>query len=357
MEYKNQPKSFWEEKTQQLVLVIEQLEQNKEVILNEYFKEQFKLIEQSIEKIYSTYAVNGKVSLIAMQLPLTPKEKDIFKGFINNAMLKLSESKNSVEVSKVYNYLSNMYTKEYPVRMDMLNVTLLFIYCTTSEYFNRGLDSTLPLAMVQSSDYITYLIQTGTGIGTEYVPMDLESAYQELKNEKFKDLTYTDRIWNNNWNSWEEMINVLEDNFIAGSSQTKVVNNLKTHFMGTDNLSYYKECTRLARTEVNNATNKGIAKGSINTQIVSECTFNAILDNRTSEICTELNGSVVLIVNLVRGVNAPPMHPHCRSYLVIIVDNVSDILTMLNNAGISYQYVSPMTYDKWRETIANPTQF
>lgn len=41
--------------------------------------------------------------------------------------------------------------------------------------------------------------------------------------------------------------------------------------------------------------------------------FVAIIDDRTSDICKEMNGKVFNIDELNIGVNAGPLHPHCRS--------------------------------------------
>ena len=43
--------------------------------------------------------------------------------------------------------------------------------------------------------------------------------------------------------------------------------------------------------------------------------YVAVLDNRTSTICEDLNGSIFPLDSLETGVNCPPMHPWCRSII------------------------------------------
>ena len=43
--------------------------------------------------------------------------------------------------------------------------------------------------------------------------------------------------------------------------------------------------------------------------------YVAVLDNRTSTICEDLNGSIFALDSLETGVNCPPMHPWCRSII------------------------------------------
>ena len=52
--------------------------------------------------------------------------------------------------------------------------------------------------------------------------------------------------------------------------------------------------------------------------------FLATLDNRTSEICADLDGKTFKAKDAKPGVNFPPMHPNCRSTTVPDVD-VSDL--------------------------------
>lgn len=43
--------------------------------------------------------------------------------------------------------------------------------------------------------------------------------------------------------------------------------------------------------------------------------YVAVLDNRTSTICEDLNGMIFALDSLETGVNCPPMHPWCRSII------------------------------------------
>jgi SPP1 gp7 family putative phage head morphogenesis protein len=47
--------------------------------------------------------------------------------------------------------------------------------------------------------------------------------------------------------------------------------------------------------------------------------FNATLDKRTSNICRKHDQEIVPIKDAKPGVNIPPLHPHCRSYITPII--------------------------------------
>ncbi len=52
---------------------------------------------------------------------------------------------------------------------------------------------------------------------------------------------------------------------------------------------------------------------------IKEYKYCAILDDRTSKICKELDGNTFLISQARPGVNFPPMHPNCRSFIIPII--------------------------------------
>lgn len=52
---------------------------------------------------------------------------------------------------------------------------------------------------------------------------------------------------------------------------------------------------------------------------VSQYMYRAVLDDRTSELCREMNGKVFYVSEMKVGINAPPLHPRCRSYTVPLV--------------------------------------
>lgn len=69
---------------------------------------------------------------------------------------------------------------------------------------------------------------------------------------------------------------------------------------------------RLIDTEITNViakSNLEKGKGRGHTQYK----YIAILDDRTSDECREMNGEVFSIKEAKSGVNLPPLHPHCRS--------------------------------------------
>ena len=79
--------------------------------------------------------------------------------------------------------------------------------------------------------------------------------------------------------------------------------------------------------------------------------FLAVLDMKTSDICQELDNKVFLEKERQVGVNAPPMHPFCRSTTAPVVDE--EFLTSRrakNPKTGEYDEIPPdMNYKQWKE--------
>lgn len=91
------------------------------------------------------------------------------------------------------------------------------------------------------------------------------------------------------------------------------------------------QAIRIARTEFNYIANQATLDTvkNINSkhekELFSEYQYLAKLDNRTSLLCTGLNDKKFKIKEAEVGLNYPPMHPNCRS-TVLILNKVDDIL-------------------------------
>ncbi|HBI0817491.1 TPA: minor capsid protein [Staphylococcus aureus] len=55
-----------------------------------------------------------------------------------------------------------------------------------------------------------------------------------------------------------------------------------------------------------------------------EYKYVAKIDSETSKLCHSLNGKIFKVKDMIPGVNAPPMHPWCRSTTVPHVGNWRD---------------------------------
>lgn len=149
---------------------------------------------------------------------------------------------------------------------------------------------------------------TSLGINTDlgFATLDDRTIDTILK-EKWLGSNYSDRVWKNTDLLSKNLQNILTKTIMTGASQSRAIMELRDR-MGVE---WYK-AERLVRTEMNHFHNQAELE-AYEEMGVEKYVFVATLDNRTSEICQELDGKVFKLEEAEEGVNYPPMHPYCRS--------------------------------------------
>ena len=106
----------------------------------------------------------------------------------------------------------------------------------------------------------------------------------------------------------------MSDCVLRGASKDELIRELKATF-GVS----FSEADRLARTELTYIQNQA-TKDSYIKAGVTQYEYLAEIDNRTSEICAEMNGQRFDVAAAVVGVNYPPLHANCRSTVLAVID-------------------------------------
>ena len=149
-------------------------------------------------------------------------------------------------------------------------------------------------------------IQKGTGISSAFDVMP-ENRINRILATKWSGEHFSDRVWSNTNALAEGLQNDMLVGIMAGKSEQHMAEDI----MNRCGVGAF-EARRLVRTETNYIANQAELDGYKECDI-ERYEFSACLDNRTSEICSELDGKVFPVSEAQPGVNLPPMHPFCRS--------------------------------------------
>ena len=131
----------------------------------------------------------------------------------------------------------------------------------------------------------------------------------EVLNHNWAGSNFSKRVWHNQDVLAKSLESNLLQSFASGKSNKQIADELEYH----TNLGRYA-ANRLIRTETSYMVNSADLESSKQRGIKAK-KFQANLDKRTSKICREHNQKVILIDDIKIGVNAPPLHPYCRSFL------------------------------------------
>ena len=126
--------------------------------------------------------------------------------------------------------------------------------------------------------------------------------------------SFSDTVWTNKQKLIASLDNVLTDQFIRQTSLRDATKALKERMdVG------FSTAERIVRTESAYIVEQATAEAYTDAG-VEKYEYIAVNDERTSDICEDLDGKVFLLSEMQVGVNAPPMHPNCRSTTAPVFD-------------------------------------
>lgn len=202
---------------------------------------------------------------------------------------------------------------------------------------------------VYSESYYRAGFDVAQGIGS--TPVGLTGLdYQTLDrvlNARFEGKNYSSRIWNNTDILASKLKNDLAVAIANGQGIQKTARDFRQRY---NTNQYYAE--RLIRTETNHFHNEGELE-AYKQMGFEYFQFLATLDNRTSEICQEMDGKKFKVSEGIPGDNVPPLHPNCRSTIVPYFKEYEPETRFYRNPRTGKnEYTYNQSYDKWRENWA-----
>ncbi|MGX0402451.1 SPP1 gp7 family putative phage head morphogenesis protein [Staphylococcus epidermidis] len=153
----------------------------------------------------------------------------------------------------------------------------------------------------------------------DHVQID-DTEVKAVVNSNFKGVKWSTRLWNDMEHVQKEVERVTSHVVIRGRHPNEFVSEFKKQ---TNSTSY--NASRLLVTEsarVQSESQKIAYLKDLGED--GEYDYVAKIDKKTSKVCHSLNGKTFKVKDMVPGVNAPPMHPWCRSTTVPHIGNWRD---------------------------------
>ncbi len=188
------------------------------------------------------------------------------------------------------------------------------------------------------------------GIGStpvSFTTLDRQTIEQVI-NAKFNGMNYSERIWRNT----DILANQLKERLVVAVATGQGIEKTSREFRERFGVQkYYTE--RLVRTETNYFHNAGEVE-SYRKLGFEYFTFIATLDNRTSEICAEMDGKTFKMTEAEAGLNVPPLHPNCRSTIAAAFKGFEPETRRYRDPETGKnKYYYNVPYNIWRKEIEN----
>lgn len=182
-----------------------------------------------------------------------------------------------------------------------------------------GIDQNKLIEGVLTNGYETnyyellFQIQKSAGYELQFNLLDPKRLNQAIHTKWAKDgHEFSDRIWDDK-HRLARNIRTTIDNAIATGEDPK---NTARLLSNATNNSFYN-ARRVVRTEMTAIIAESDA-AAYKELGFEKYTFNAEFDDRTSDVCGDMDGQEFYLHQLQPGTNAPPLHPNCRSTIEAI---------------------------------------
>ena len=304
-------KEYWEKRARENENKVYKKASDLKKELDVHYIQAKKEIQKSINDLIARYMFKTDLSYADAMKYLTSKEFKEFRMSLEEyeaEIERLSEI-NEELANKLRIELETLAMKSRITRLDSLKTQIdIELSKKISKDYNiveKGISEVYrDFFKIQTTDFGL------TGVNTVLPKKTLKMLMQQ----PWSGANFSERIWGNSEALGKVLKQEIIQSFMQGVSIKDLSDRIEKRF---ENDRYNTE--RLVRTELNYAFNQ-TTKLSYEEAEIEEYEFLAEIDSRTSEICKKLNGEKFKVKDARAGVNYPPMHPHCRSTTVAVLD-------------------------------------
>lgn len=302
-------------------------------------------VQRQIESWYQRFADNNEISLVEAKKLLSTKELAEFKWDVETYIKYGRENALNQQWMKE---LENASARFHVSRLEALK---LQIQQQIEVLYGNQLDGLDKLARnIYSEGYYhtAYEIQKGFNIGWDLQPINEQQLSAVISKPWTADgQTFKDRCWTNKQQLINSVHTQLTQCIIRGDSPDNAIKTIAEQFNVSKN-----KAGRLIMTESAFFASQA-QKDAFNALDVERFEIVATLDNRTSEICQELDGKIFDMKDYEIGVTAPPFHPWCRTVTVPYFEDDYGERAARGVDGKTYYVSSNMKYADWKKTFVN----
>lgn len=229
-------------------------------------------------------------------------------------LLEVYKNKTGAQKREVLAELEAPAYKNRMKRLDDINKSINKLINAIASRERDEIDKTMRKVYESSYHHAVYEAARMSGLDLQTGPID-EGALETILNKKWSGQNYSERVWNNTQKVADAIKEELMIGALTGKTEKEMTDSINEQFLSGRN-----NARRLVRTESSYIHNEAHFQ-AYKDYGIEEYRFVATLDLRTSQICRERDGSVYRVNDKKIGVNAPPMHPWCRSTTIMNLDD------------------------------------
>ena len=339
--------AYWQKRFQAVEAMNNQTAKGTVQAITPAFDQAQAQIEKEINAWYARFAKNNQISLLEAKKILNTRELKEFRWDVNEY---IKHGRQNALDQAWMKQLENASARFHISRLEALKVR-------TQQAAEMAFGNELDLlddaaARIYTDGYYhtAYEIQRGLGIGWDIGQIDQNKLRKILDKPWTADkMTFSDRIWKSKTQLIDTLHKEMTQMCVLGKAPDQTISAVAKRM----NVSR-GQAGRLVMTE---AAYFGSAaqKDAFTDLDVEKFEVVATLDNKTSEICQDMDGKVFDMKDFQAGVTAPPFHVWCRSCTAPwFEDNDEDSMRAARDKdGQTYQVPASMKYEDWKKTFVD----
>lgn len=297
---------YWLERAQNVIQSEIQADAQATTEIERIILQMYAEIAKELLAFYAKYATTAGLTMLEVK-----KNADAFdvKAFRHKAKMYVRRKDFSGEANRVLK-LYNLTMKIS--REQLLKQHLDLIVRDTGLNLQSKLEDHLVEAVDREVERQAHILG-------EHVKID-DAEVKAVVNSNFKGVTWSQRIWKDMALVQKEVEQITSHVVIRDRHPNEFVSEFKKQ---TNSTSY--NASRLLVTEsarVQTESQKIAYLKDLGED--GKYKYVAKIDSKTSKLCHSLNGKIFKVKDMIPGVNAPPMHPWCRSTTVPHVSSWRD---------------------------------
>lgn len=332
--------NYWRRRSEELEKTLNGKGEEYFLALEKDYEKAASATLKEIERLYWRLAKNNVISLAEARKLLNASELDEFKWDIYAYAAFAKENTQDGVWTKELEKLSlrHKITRLEAMRVAMQNQVEALMW-KEAEIVSEAMEEVYLLGYYGNA----HILQTGTGTGFAISVLAADVIDKVLRRPWVSDgLTFKSRILDIHRLALTNDLNkTLTQSLIRGLSPDKAVKELGKRFDVAKN-----QAKRLMTTETTYFGTKAALDCYADLGI-DEVEFVSVLDNRTSEICRFMDGTVLKRSEVEIGINAPPLHTNCRSSLSPYLPDRKTFRRAEDKDGTVYYVPSDMKYYEW----------
>lgn len=340
--------AYWKERFTQLEAASHKSASALADEIDDAYKRAQTQIERDLGAWYQRFAVNNQISMQEARRLLNSRELSEFRWTVDEYIKRGKENGVSGQWTKQLENASARFhvTRLQAIQLDLQN-TVETLYGNQLD----GLDALAKKTYLDTYYHSAFELQRGVGVGWDIAGINQKALAAIIRKPWTTDgRNFSDRIWTNKTALISELQKQLSRNLMLGKSPAESVKILSEKF-GVD--AYKAGRLIFTETAYFQAVSQGDCFGALG---VKKFVFVATLDDRTSDICREMDGEIFDMKDYQPGTNVPPLHPWCRSCTAPYFEDLKGIgerAARDPENGQTYYVPREMKYEDWKQAFVD----